>query len=320
MPNHPVGAIACALLAALLFAIAAVAQQRAAASVAADQPLIGSLIRNPRWWAGMVGDAGGYGMQVAALALGAVLLVQPILVSALVFALPLAARLNGRRITGRELGMAVALTAALVCFVVIGNPTEGNSTAPLRDWLIPLAVLLGAVAISVAAAEAPQIRRRAGAGEQATLRRRGGLLGAGERATLPSRAEGGRQLGAGERALLLGAGGGALFGLAAALTSYVTDLFEHGVAEVLSSWQTWALVASGAVGLYLQQRAYQVGPLAASLPAVTIAEPLAAAFLGRTVLDERLRAHGFGLLVTALAVLVMCVTAVGLSRSQAAPG
>ncbi|WP_067715810.1 DMT family transporter [Nocardia yamanashiensis] len=287
MPNHPVGAIACALLAALLFAIAAVAQQRAAASVAADQPLIGSLIRNPRWWAGMVGDAGGYGMQVAALALGAVLLVQPILVSALVFALPLAARLNGRRITGRELGMAVALTAALVCFVVIGNPTEGNSTAPLRDWLIPLAVLLGAVAICVAAAEAPQIRRRASAGE---------------------------------RALLLGAGGGALFGLAAALTSYVTDLFEHGVGEVLSSWQTWALVASGVVGLYLQQRAYQVGPLAASLPAVTIAEPLAAAFLGRTVLDERLRAHGFGLFVTALAVLVMCVTAVGLSRSQAEPG
>lgn len=287
MPNHPVGAIACALLAALLFALAAVAQQRAAASVAADQPLIGSLIRNPRWWAGMVGDAGGYGMQVAALALGAVLLVQPILVSALVFALPLAARLNGRRITGRELGMAVALTAALVCFVVIGNPTEGNSTAPLRDWLIPLAVLLGAVAICVAAAELPQLRRRASAGE---------------------------------RALLLGAGGGALFGLAAALTSYVTDLFEHGVGEVLSSWQTWALVASGVIGLYLQQRAYQVGPLAASLPAVTIAEPLAAAFLGRTVLDERLRAHGFGLVVTALAVLVMCVTAVGLSRSQAEPG
>ncbi|WP_067824079.1 DMT family transporter [Nocardia inohanensis] len=281
MPNHPVGAIVCALIAALLFAVAAVAQQRAAASVAEDRSLIGALVRDPRWWAGMVGDAGGYGMQVAALALGAVLLVQPILVSALVFALPLAARLNGRRITGREFAMAVALTAALACFVVIGDPTEGNSTAPLRDWLVPLGLLLGLVAgfVAIALRSAP-----------------------------------------GPRALLLGAAGGALFGLAAALTSYVTDLFEHGLGEVLGSWQTWALVASGVLGLYLQQLAYQAGPLAASFPAVTVAEPLAAAFLGRTVLDERLRAHGFGLVVTGLAVVVMCVTAVGLSRSQARSG
>ncbi|MFI9508479.1 DMT family transporter [Nocardia sp. NPDC052566] len=279
MSNHPVGAIVCALVAALLFAVAAVAQQRAAAAVPEGASLVGGLMRNPRWWAGIVGDIGGYAMQVAALALGAVLLVQPILVSALVFALPLAARLNGRRITPRTWATAVVLVAALACFLIVGDPSEGNTTAPLRDWLLPLTILLALIIAAVAI----------------------GIAG-----TDPGR-----------RALLLGAASGSLYGLAAALTAYVTGLFDHGIAHVLGSWQTWALVAAGVTGVYLQQRAFQAGPLAASLPAVTIAEPLAAAFIGLTVLGERFRTNTFGLTITAVAVILMCATTITLSRSQA---
>ncbi|WP_433664952.1 DMT family transporter [Nocardia sp. CA-128927] len=279
MSNHPVGAIACALLAALFFAVAAVAQQRAAAAVPEGASLVRALLRNPRWWAGIVGDIGGYAMQVAALALGAVLLVQPILVSALVFALPLAARLNHRSISARTWATALALTAALVSFLLAGNPSEGNTTAPLRDWLIPLIILVALIGAAT-------------------------VIGIGS-------ADPGR------RALLLGAASGSLYGLAAALTSYVTSLFEHGISEVLGSWQTWALIAAGITGVYLQQRAFQAGPLAASLPAVTIAEPLAAAFIGITVLDERLRTNTFGLALTALAVIIMCATTIRLSRAQA---
>ncbi|MBF6469267.1 DMT family transporter [Nocardia beijingensis] len=279
MSTHWAAAVLCALLAALLFAVAAVAQQSAAAAVPENQSLIRSLLRTPRWWAGVVGDAGGYAMQVAALALGAVLLVQPILVSALVFALPLSARLNDRRVTPSTWATALALTAALACFVLVGDPTEGETDAPLRDWLLPLGLLVGLIAAATAAG-----------------------IAAREPAW---------------RALLLGVASGALYGLAAALTDYVTGLFEHGLADVLSGWQTWALVAAGVTGVYLQQRAYQVGPLTASLPAVTVAEPLAAAFIGIAVLDERLRADTAGLVVTAGAVVVMVATTIMLSRSEA---
>lgn len=277
--NHQVGAIVCALISALLFAVAAVTQQHAAAAVPEDESLIRSLMRNPRWWAGIVGDAGGFAMQVAALALGAVLLVQPILVSMLVFALPLSARINHRRVTPRTWATAIALVAALACFLIVGDPSEGNTNAPLRDWIPPLAALLGLLAVALVAA-----------------------LGT----SVPTR-----------RALLFGAVGGALFGLAAALTEYVTELFDGGVTHVTGSWQTWALLASGLIGLYLQQRAFQSGPLVASLPAVTIAEPLAAAFIGITVLDERLRTNHIGLAVIAIAVIIMCATTIQLSRIQA---
>ncbi|MEV6280109.1 DMT family transporter [Nocardia sp. NPDC051832] len=281
MSHHPLGAIICALVAALLFAVAAVAQQRAAAAVPEGASLMGSLARNPRWWAALLGDGGGYVMQVVALALGPVLLVQPILVSALVFALPLSARLNGSRISARTWGTALALVAALACFLIIGDPTEGNSDAPLGDWVWPLAVLLGLIAFAVVV----------------------GLR------SDPTR-----------RALLLGAAGGSLYGLAAALTACVADQFARGFVHLLTNWQTWALVAAGLIGLYLQQRAFHVGPLAASLPAVTITEPLAAAFLGLAVLDERLRTNGFGVLAIGIAVIVMCVTTIRLSRTQADAG
>ncbi|MFD0363247.1 DMT family transporter [Nocardia sp. GCM10030253] len=279
MPNHPLGAIVCALVAALLFAVAAVAQQHAAAAVPEGTSLIRALARNPRWWAGIGGDAGGYAMQVAALALGAVLLVQPILVSMLVFALPLSARINRRSVTGRTWAAAIALVAALACFLIVGNPTEGDSNAPLPEWIVPLAILLGliAAALAIGSATADPFRR----------------------------------------AMLFGAAGGALFGLAAALTAHVTNLFEHGLGQVLGSWQTWALVTSGAIGLYLQQRAFQAGPLVASLPAVTIAEPLTAAFVGITVLDERLRTNALGLVVIGGTVIIMCATTIQLSRAQA---
>lgn len=278
--NHPVAAIVCALVAALLIAVAAVAQQRAAAAVPEGSSLVAGLIRSPRWWAGIIGDLGGYGMQVVALSFGAVLLVQPILVSALVFALPLAARMNGRRITGRAAATAAVLVVALAVFLIVGDPTPGNNAAPLRTWLPPLTLLLTLV---------------------------GGATLAGLRAASPR-----------TRALALGAAAGSLFGLSAALTDYVVTLFAHGPRAVVTGWQTWALLAAGLTGFYLQQRAFQTGPLSSSLPSATVAEPLAAAFLGLTALDEHLRTDTLGLLVVTICVAIMCWTAIALAHDQGA--
>ncbi|NNH69724.1 DMT family transporter [Nocardia uniformis] len=280
MPDLPLPAVLCAFAAALLFAVSAVAQQTAAAEVPKGDALFAALVRNPRWWAGIVGDGGGFAFQVAALSFGSVLVVQPILVSMLIFALPLAAYYGKRRITPRTWSIAMVLAAALAVFLIVGDPAEGTSDALLRQWLVPLGLLLGLVACCVIAAFAIA-------------------------APAP-------------RALLLGTAGGTLFGIAAALTAHVADLFTHETASVLTSWHIYALAFTGATGLYLQQRAYQVGPLSASLPAVTVAEPLAAAVLGITVLQERLRSGAVVTTVVTLAALVMCVAAVLLSRAEAA--
>lgn len=278
MGDLPLISIICALAAALLFACASVAQQRAASSVPEGGALVASLIRSPRWWAGLIGDGGGYVMQALALALGSVLVVQPLIVSSLLFALPLSAKFSGIRITRTAWTFAVMLAIALAVFLVVGDPTEGDSNAPWSDWAVPLTITVGVAVV-------------------ATI---GGLS----------------KLDAGWRALLLGAAAGVFYGIAVAFTKYVTDLLGDGFVNVVSAWQTWALIASGAIGVYVQQRAFQVGPLSASLPALTIGEPIAAVFLGMTVLDERLRVEGLGIVVIGCAVAVMIVTTIALSRSQ----
>lgn len=280
MYGLPVTSIVCALIAAFLFACASVAQQTAAAQVPEDQSLVAALIRSPRWWAGIVGDGGGYLFQVIALALGSVLVVQPLLVSMLLFALPLSARFSGHRLTRRSWASAIALTTALAVFLVVGNPTEGGTDAPWAQWSVPLIVVVVLVAVATAFGLSPRMDP-------------------------------------GWRALLLGTASGALYGVAVAFTKYVTDLLEHGVGHLLGAWQTYALLAAGIVGVYLQQRAFQVGPLSASLPAMTIGEPVVAIFLGMTVLDERLQVSGIGLAVVAAAIVVMLATTIALSRDQA---
>ncbi|WP_169816144.1 DMT family transporter [Nocardia miyunensis] len=280
MAQLPLAAVGCAFIGAVMFAVSAVAQQRAAADVPEGDALLARLIRNPRWWAGIVGDAGGFGFQVAALAMGSVLVVQPILVTSLVFALPLAAHYSGRRVTPMMWAQAAALSAALAVFLVIGDPTEGNTDAPWHRWIGPLGLLGGMIVVGVVIA--------------ITVR-------------IPAL-----------QALLLGTAAGLLFGISAALTEHVTELFGRGLGPVLTSWQPYTLVAAGIAGLYLQQRGYQVGPLSASLPAFTVAEPLGAAFIGLTVLNERLRSGPVGTAFVLASVIVMCVGAVLLSRAQAA--
>ncbi|WP_026342909.1 DMT family transporter [Nocardia sp. BMG111209] len=279
MNDRPIIAVACAFAGAVLFAVAAVAQQRAAADVPEGEALLARLARNPRWWAGLIGDAGGFGFQIAALAFGSVLVVQPILVTALVFALPLAAHYSGRRVTPMMWLQAAALSVALAVFLVVGDPTQGVSEVPWRHWVLPMGLLLAAVAIAVVVAT--------------TFR-------------VPAL-----------QALLLGTSAGLLFGVSSALTEYVMQQLDHGVATVLTGWQLYAVVVTGVLGLYLQQRGYQVGPLSASFPAFTVAEPLGAAIIGMTVLQERLRSGPLGTAFVLLAVLVMCVEAVRLSREQA---
>ena len=279
MSNFPVAAVVCAFIGALLFAVSAVAQQRAAADVPAGDALVAQLIRNPRWWAGIIGDAGGFGFQVAALALGSVLIVQPILVSALVFALPLAAHYSRRPVTAVMWAHAIALSAALACFLIVGDPTEGISDAPWSRWMWPMILVLALVGGALVVTAVVHVT--------------------------------------GLQALMLGSAAGLLFGVAAALTQHVVELFGDGITAALTNWQPYTMAAAGMVGLYLQQRGYQIGALSASLPAFTVAEPLGAAFLGLTVLDERLRTGPVGTVIVVVSVVVMCVAAVRLSRAQA---
>ena len=144
------------LLAAVFLAIGIVVRQRATLDVPAEHGvsavMVLTLIRRPLWWAGTAAAVAGFVFQALALANGSLLLVQPILVSALLFALPLSARLAHRRVTRGEWAWALLLTAALAVFVVLAKPSPGDYEASLGMSAIVAVVCTAAVLACVVVA------------------------------------------------------------------------------------------------------------------------------------------------------------------------
>ena len=145
-----------ALGAAFFIAIGDVIHQRSAHEVT-DEPvghvdLFLRLLRDRRWWLGSLVAAVGFALQAAALGFGSVLLVQALLVTSLLFALPINARLPHRRVTRWEWTWAVLLAAAVAVIVTVGNPTAGHSRASLETWTVVVAVLGPALVLCVVGA------------------------------------------------------------------------------------------------------------------------------------------------------------------------
>jgi drug/metabolite transporter (DMT)-like permease len=274
-------AIALALLAGCCYAGAAVLQQR----VAAEQPpelslrpaLLLALVRRPLWLLGIALDVGAYLLEAGALATGTVVTVAPLLVSGLLFALPLSTIGGERRVTRREWIPAIAVTAGLAVFVVVGSPEGDRSTASLGAWVAAgtfVAVVTGSLVVLA-------------------------------RTTQGSR-----------RALSLGVATGTIYGFTAVLTKATVDLFDDGVLAVLGHWQLYALLAVSAVGLLLNQSAFQAGHVAASLPAIAVANPVLSSIFAVTMFGERLDASGpLAVSVTVMSIVAMAAGTVALARS-----
>ncbi|PTR26557.1 hypothetical protein C8K36_105129 [Rhodococcus sp. OK519] len=176
------------------------------------------------------------------------LLVQPLLVLSLMFALPLTARLSGRAVRPADWWWAAVLTLAVAVLVVVGDPRAGAPRAETWHWVLVVAVGVPALVLC--------------------------LVGA--RSGSPSR-----------RALLLGLAGGALFGVGAVLTKAVVHLIARGPVPLLTSLELYVLVGVFGAAVAIQQLAFRTGELQASLPATTVTEPAVAVLaLARSAADQ----------------------------------
>ena len=272
-----------ALGAAFFIAIGDVIHQHSAHEVT-DEPvshleLFTRLLRDRRWWLGSLVAAVGFALQAAALGLGSVLLVQALLVTSLLFALPINARACRRRVTRWEWLWAALLAAAVAVIVTVGNPTEGHSRASLETWTAVVLVLGPVLVLCV--------------------------LGAGVVKGPAS-------------AMLLGFVSGALWGVFAVLTKGVVDRIDHGLWALIRTPElyVWALVAIA--GTAYQQASFRAGSLTASLPTMTVTEPVVGSMLGVIVLGEALRPGEAGWFTLIVAVGVMVVATAALARGEAA--
>lgn len=107
--------VSIALLGALGYALGAALQQYEAVADGATL----KLVRRPRWWIGGAIGFAGAALHAVALSFAPLIVVQPVSVTTLVFAVPVAAWLYGRRPHRLEIVGSIAVTLGLLGLVLI---------------------------------------------------------------------------------------------------------------------------------------------------------------------------------------------------------
>jgi drug/metabolite transporter (DMT)-like permease len=268
------------LAAAFLLGLGFVLQQRAAQEAPPDEVLsyrlLLDLVRKPVWLAGIGSMVSGQVLGAVALGKADITLVEPLLTANLLFALALARLLSAQALGRREWIGAIVLIVGISIFELAGDPRAGStSLRTAQGWLV-VAGIAGLAATLVAVG-----RRRPPA----------------------------------EKATLLAAAAGALFGLQDGFTRRTVTSLGKGVVPLLTSWQIYAVVCVAIVGLLLAQSAFEAAPLRASLPAMTVAEPLCGMAFGVGAFGEVVRVAPVWLGLESAGLLAMVSGVIVLARS-----
>lgn len=275
-------AVAIALGAALLFALGSVLQQKAGLDSPEESEGSGSglllrMARHPVWLAGIAADALGFVGQAVALTIGRLAVVQPLLATAMIFALPLGHFITNQRIRRADIFAAILVTASLVAFLTIANPSGGRDDAPLGQWLV-----LGAITAGICV---PLFL--------ASLKARPAV-----------------------KATLLGIITGILFGISAALTKSVGDQVTDGIFTAFTNWELYALIIIGYVSMTFNQMALTTGVLAPALAASMALDPITSVVIATTMLEEKLHETTAGTIATLGALLATIIGMAILARTS----
>lgn len=230
-------------------------------------------VLHPLWLLGLVADLVGLGLQVVALHLGALSVVQPLLSVGLLFALALR-HVGARTMPRAEIPWAAMLIVSLGGFLLVSGISSVDAKYERVDTIpASIAAVAGVVIIAacvVAARRAAEMRWRT---------------------------------------MSLGIAVGILYAINAALLKTSTQKFGAGIETFVTSWAPYAVVVVGVSGILLCQLAYQAGPLVASQPTIAVVDPLASVVIGIVVYDEILR-HGWWVPVAMIALLGLMSVAI----------
>lgn len=244
-------AVSLALLSALCLALGT--QTQSAAVTAHTQEALkpsnlGSLVRNPKWLAGLVLLGLGTALNVGALTLATVTVVQPIGVIALVITTLLHAKHKHLDINARTWGAISLCTAGGAVFVVAAVAgTDPDYLADPRAEIVLVSILI-ALVLSFSVAELFLRHRRI--------------------------------------SMFYVLAAGILYGFVAVLVRLtMTHTLAHGLGQI--HWFTVIMIIlASVVGGWMVQCAYSCGPPDLVIAGLTVVDPIVGVILGLSVLRE----------------------------------
>ena len=275
--------IVLAIVAAFLFALGLVLQEKSASTLPREAVGAGFLVRlahQPVWLLGLAAQAAGFGAQAWALGIGRMVVVQPLLILSIVFALPLGRVIEGRRIKRNEWIGAALVSVGLAVLLITAKTDAGSDDASFARWAI-VGGATGGVAVLLF------------------------FLANGRSPSL--------------RGALLGTAGGILFGLAAALTKTVVSNFDEGFVAIITDWHLYAMIVLSVAAFWLEQAALQTGALAAAVATTMAFDALSSLLFGIVVFGEDLHETIVGYTISGLSLAAALLGLVLIARAKEKP-
>lgn len=274
-------AVPAAIAGAACMGLASAAQARATKQVPTSATLhpklLAHLVRRPIWLIGICATVAGLGLQVVALAFGPLILVQPLLVTALPFAAFFASWFVRRRPDHLMVTGAFICVVGLSAFLLLARPTGGTDHLVESAPLGVLAAALGVVAV-------------------------GGLT-MSIVLTGPFRVLG------------LALATGVFYGVSAGLMKVVAGELRVGITEPFTNWTLYAVCVIGPIGFLLSQNTFQQGTMMSpALAVITTVDPLVGVAIGVWWLGESAVGTTLVLIGEVIAGLVIVLGIAVLSR------
>jgi drug/metabolite transporter (DMT)-like permease len=239
---------------------------------------VARLARNPAWLFGVVLFGLSFLVHLVALSLGAVAVVQPLLVTELIFIPPFAALINHTRIGGRDWLAIAVVCIGLAGFLTVAAPSQGSETPSATEWAILLTTFLAAMAVLM-------------------------LFGRGRGDTA--------------RATLFGVAAG-LANALLALTAKGAFGGQHpSIGAWLSDPLVWLTVLVAWLTVGTTALAFRSGPITASTPAMIAVNPVVSSVAAMWLFGETIRATPVALALSGACAVIVIIGVYVLSNSAA---
>lgn len=277
-------AVIFALLSATAAAISTSLQHQAAelapSDVTGTWALIRHLAQRPLWLVGQVCGIVTVAFHALALNAGPITLVQPLVVSGIVMAVPLRAAIERRLPGGREMAAVLLAAVGLAVFLVVSAPSPGRRSGIGAMPALLIGLCLAAAVVALAAARRVRDRTR--------------------------------------RAFLFGGASGIFFALVAVLLKMLlNELPVIGVLGLLRTWPLYALLLAGFGGVLGNQLAYRSARLSSSMPVLNVVDVLLAVAFGYLLFHEVPRHAAGALVLEGFALLAMLTGLWSLAKDAA---
>lgn len=236
--------LAIALAGALGYALGAALQQYEAVAEGATL----KLVRRPRWWIGGVIGFTGASLHAVALSFAPLVVVQPISVATLVFAVPLAAFMYGRKPYKAEIFGSIAVAVGLLWLMLL-VPQQHVTPRLGTPAALGFLVVIGAIVLVTQVAS----RRVHGPG----------------------------------RALMLSVGAGAVTASVSTFVRVVGGGMQGDWGRLLH-WFTLAVPVLLVCAVVLLQKSYAVGYFGIAYAGVQVVDPITSVLAGAVLLGEPL--------------------------------